>query len=324
MKNILLMIPSFHGYEDDIYDSIKHEGYNAKKFLCSVKLSFFDRIIIKITNKCVQKKFNKYFEKFIKIYKNEKFDYILLFFGGEYIKEEHINKLRNTFKDAYFVFYAWDSVKLYPNIKKIYKMFDKYYSFDDNDCQNYGFKFLPLFYFEKKDNTKIKYDVSTVMAFSYLKAKNYSNILSALPQNLNMFLFLRYKDKLSYFRSKLVHKDLLKNFKMSDFSFKGMSIKESNDIYNSSKAVIECLLDGQNGLSIRAFETLSKNRKLITTNANIKKYPFYTPNNIFVCENENDRIPISFFEEAFDLNYEISDDYSFSNFLKKLLNDKND
>ncbi|MEG2342457.1 MAG: hypothetical protein RSB95_05020 [Bacilli bacterium] len=324
MKNILVLIPNFHGYENDIANSIKYEGYNVKNFSCTIKLTFLDRLIKKITSKFVQRKFDNYFNKFICSHKHEKFDYVVLFFGGHYINEYHIDIMRKTFEDAFFIFYAWDSVELFPNIKKFYKMFDRYYSFDDYDCKKYGFKFLPLFYIEKNENTDIKYDVSTVMTFSYLKAKNYFNILSALPSNLNMFLFLRYEHRSTYIWNKLVHKDLLKNFKMSDFSFKGISTKESNNIYNSSKAVIECLLDGQHGLSIRAFETLSKNRKLITTNANIKNYPFYTPNNIFVCEKENEIIPISFFEDPFDLNYKISEEYSISNFLKKLLNDKND
>lgn len=49
-----------------------------------------------------------------------------------------------------------------------------------------------------------------------------------------------------------------------------------------SKAVLEVLQKGQNGLTLRAMESLFLEKKLITTSKSIKNYKFYRKNNVFI------------------------------------------
>ena len=79
-------------------------------------------------------------------------------------------------------------------------------------------------------------------------------------------------------------------------------------------------MKNQVGLTIRTFEALHLKKKLITSNKNIMKYEFYTPNNIYVIdENSENKIPNEFFESDFDESFALSTDYSLDSFVKKLL-----
>jgi hypothetical protein len=50
---------------------------------------------------------------------------------------------------------------------------------------------------------------------------------------------------------------------------------------------------------MRTFESLGAGRKLITTNQEIKKYPFYDEQNILVINRENIRLNTEFFKTDF-------------------------
>ena len=64
-------------------------------------------------------------------------------------------------------------------------------------------------------------------------------------------------------------------------SFKSLSSNEIVSYYDRSNIVLDISHPGQSGLTMRTFETIGAGKKLITTNADIKNYPFYNPENIF-------------------------------------------
>ena len=109
-----------------------------------------------------------------------------------------------------------------------------------------------------------------------------------------------------------------KYFKKSDFSFKKKSRKEIDELITNSIAVIDCPLHDQNGLTIRTFDVLKSEKKLVTNNINIKKYDFYTQDNIFVVDGSK-KVPRSFFETAFNREYALGYKYSVDNFVHILL-----
>jgi hypothetical protein len=50
---------------------------------------------------------------------------------------------------------------------------------------------------------------------------------------------------------------------------------------------------------MRTFESIGSQRKLLTTNAEIKKFEFYNPNNIFVMDRDDCTIDIKFFDSPY-------------------------
>ena len=58
-----------------------------------------------------------------------------------------------------------------------------------------------------------------------------------------------------------------------------------------SKAIVEIVQDGQNGLTARALEAMFFETKLITNNKEIRSFNFYDDNNIFIIgEDDNDKL----------------------------------
>ena len=79
-----------------------------------------------------------------------------------------------------------------------------------------------------------------------------------------------------------------------------MPLSEVNHYINRSKVLLDINRLGQSGLTFRVFESLGLEKKLITTNADIKNYDFYNPNNILVIDEKNPIIPMEFFENDYE------------------------
>ena len=76
-----------------------------------------------------------------------------------------------------------------------------------------------------------------------------------------------------------------------------------------------------NGLSFRAFEALGYQKKLITTNENIKKYDFYHPDNVFVWDGKDKNGLEEFIQRPyFKIDCAIREKYGFKNWIHYVLN----
>ncbi len=76
------------------------------------------------------------------------YDYVIVL-KGESLDKKNLLKFKNKFKNAQFIYYAWDSIKNYPHIQEYLNLFDRVFTFDDNDAREYDFMdhchyFIPL------------------------------------------------------------------------------------------------------------------------------------------------------------------------------------
>jgi len=58
-------------------------------------------------------------------------------------------------------------------------------------------------------------------------------------------------------------------------NFKPISLKRIKDIYAKTNTILDVHNPKQSGLTMRTFEALGSGKKLMTTNFNIKKEPFF-------------------------------------------------
>ena len=79
---------------------------------------------------------------------------------------------------------------------------------------------------------------------------------------------------------------------------KPIPLEMVNQFIDESKALLDIHRTKQDGLSFRVFESLGKEKKLITTNKDIKNYDFYNEQNILIID-ENFEIPKSFFDSKY-------------------------
>jgi hypothetical protein len=77
----------------------------------------------------------------------------------------------------------------------------------------------------------------------------------------------------------------------------------------------------QDGLSFRVFESLGKEKKIITTNTAVKNYDFYIPNNILIIDINNLILTKEFFQTKYEpLSKTILEKYYIENWVDEFLN----
>ena len=105
---------------------------------------------------------------------------------------------------------------------------------------------------------------------------------------------------------------------------KTYSVKTNNiiDIYKQSFSVLDIELSIQDGLTMRTFETLGSELKLITTNKNISKESFYDQNNIMILDRKNINLDLNFFKTSFITDEKLLQ-YSFEHWISNLFKDTN-
>ena len=324
-RKILLFMTDFYGYHNDIVKEIKNQGWDVTWYQDKVKFSMWESVLSKFNDNHKRKKFMRYFDCVLNKEKNNKFDVILIVFGAGFMTGEHIEKIRIAFPDTRIVYYAWDSVSNFPAIKSLSEHADVAFSFDKDDCKTYNLNFLPLFYVKKEakvEKNDYKWDVSTVMSFYNKKSYGILLIMDALPKNISKYLFIRLRNKGYFIYMRIVNRTAFEKLKKY-LTFNSLTREECLSVFRNSKAIMDCPVPNQNGLTMRTFETLALNRKLITTNIHIKEYDFYCSDNIFVVDENTKEIPQDFFETSFNTAYSISEKYGLSNFVHTLIEQNN-
>ena len=82
---------------------------------------------------------------------NDEVDIIFLI-HGDLLNKDFMEFLKKKYNKSIFVMYQWDSVKNNKNIPFLAKYFHKVFSFDREDCKNFGYYYLPNFYISSIKN----------------------------------------------------------------------------------------------------------------------------------------------------------------------------
>lgn len=102
-----------------------------------------------------------------------------------------------------------------------------------------------------------------------------------------------------------------------------MSKSEIRDVFLNSKAVIDIQHPEQTGLTMRSIEMLGLNKKLITTNVDIRNYDFFNGNNIVVINRSNPSVPDDFIDANYiKPNGNVVSKYSIQSWLSSIFSGK--
>ena len=316
----MLYMSDFYGYYQEIILELNCQGWDVTWYLDQIRLTPAQILISKLHKGYKEQLFDVYFKKTLEDNRNENIDMMLVIFAAEYFKSKHISLFKQYFPNAEVVYYTWDAIANYPATKALIDSADRAYTFDLADSEMYGVSFLSLFYIPcVLKRRKLEYQCSSIMSFQPEKSEGMKKLLNTIPPDTKNFIFLRVGSKLQLFRIKLFARKEIKGLEKY-FHQESLSRDEVISIFAASAAVIDCPKPRQNGLTMRTFEVLSLERKLITTNKNVKKYDFYTPNNIFVIEEGHESIPKTFFETPFDSAYALDEKYALPHFVRVLTN----
>ena len=285
---------------------INRNGVPVKKKIINIAIKNLEKIGFlgkNISNFLIKKELSK-----IKNY-----DY-LLSIGGECLSKNILNEIRENSPTIKCVKYIFDKTGV-EYIKGARERYDEIYTFEKDDSKEFNLKFRPSFFI---DDTKEKKKEIECYYLGALREKKRYDFIEC---------FKKYclKNKLSYDFNLFIKKKYLNdNYKDQEIlTSKKMSYRENIEKVRKSKVVIELNYYTQKGLTLRTFECLASNTKLITENRDIINYDFYNPKNILIVDSieDIDSIPKEFFQcdyEKVDKN--IVDRYSIEGFVREILN----
>lgn len=177
------------------------------------------------------------------------------------------------------------------------------FSFDPVETEKYSFKSLGLCYYSKHDLPQnVEKDISDAYFIGGLKGGRDEVIYSlyhylvdhGIKCNFNLMNYKNNKCKDQEIRS---------------FSGGWIPYEKVLEGINNSKCIIEIMQQNQNGPSLRYFEAVCYNKKLLTNNPHIIKYPYYNSDNMRVFQKVED-IDVDWLKNDCDVDYNYKGEFS--------------
>lgn len=301
-KKILFLSANFFGYEKAIQKKLEELGAEVDFYNERPSNSLLSKGIIRVKSALLQKRIDAYYSKILQEIAVRKYDFFLLI-KGETIPLFFLKKFNEFNPNATKIFYSYDAASEYPKFLKLYPYFDRNFTFEPADAIEYDLHFRPLFFLEnyglKRENQKLKFDL-VFIGSAHTDRYIIGEEVRANAERLKLKTYFYYyaPGKTTFALKKIFDKNL-KKFDARKLSFKKLQHSEIAAIYGNSFAVLDINKPYQKGLTMRTFEALASGKKLITTNSDIKNYPFYSAENIEILNREHSELSLHFFETSF-------------------------
>ncbi|WP_291098578.1 MULTISPECIES: hypothetical protein [unclassified Empedobacter] len=241
---------------------------------------------------------------------NLKFDYCFVI-RGDLIPENVLEYARSV--STKMIDYQLDGLAVSEKILEYNNLFDQIYVFDEQDVvdyPNYNLKAITNCFFEEENTTEKSIDfsyigVNTENRFDILS--DFHDVLKRINQDSKINFYLKQDE----FHAKFSDKLIMLN--------KPFTYQECLEISNESKILIDLKREEHDGLSLRFFEAMNYNNKIITNNKSVAKYDFYNPNNIFITDFKNLEGLESFIQKPFiKISDEIINQYNFKYWINRI------
>ena len=326
-KRILFFSPTFFGYNQKIKKKMEELGAIVDMFDERSVSKNWQKALLKINPNIFRNKTEKYYFDILQNIEHIQYDYVF-FIKSEMPTSKVLSIYKKTFKDSKFCLYMYDSMRNIPNIEKKLVFFDYISSFDRQDCINHKeLHFRPLFYCDDfkrtpKENEKYKYDLCFIGTIHSDRYKIIKKIIKNANENeLRMYVYPFLQSKFVYYWYKLTKSEFKKS-KINEFKFIPLSSLEISEIVDESKIIIDIQHPKQTGLTMRTIEMLGMNKKIITTNEDIKNYDFFDENNIKIINREDNYFDFTDLKSDYvNLDDSIYSYYSLSSWIFDVLGD---
>ena len=319
-KKILFFSVQTFNLEKDIVNQLQKHGALVTYYDERPANNNFTKGMIRLNRNFLKSQIIKYYRNILENVKGQQFDYLFVN-RGEVVPEFFLKEFISTQNNCKNIFYTWDSFQNNGHFLSILKYFDKKMTFDHADAEKYELEHRPLYFTDKYrkiyDSTQQKvYNLlflGTAHSDRYLISTYISDWCTA--QNLTSYCYYYMQGRLVYFFKKYFDRSF-QMFDYSKLSFNGLNSDQMIDLYDKSEVILDISHPYQSGLTMRTFEAIGAGKKLITTNMNIKKYPFYNENNIYLIDRENIQIDLNFFKNKYlHLSDELYESYSIDGWL---------
>ena len=317
-KKILFLSVQTFNLEVEIKNKLEELGAQVTYYDERPANNNFIKGIIRLKRGLVQKRIDTYYKEILSNATKIQYDYLFVN-RGEVVPAFFLEELKKTHSNCQFIFYTWDSFANHTHPTTILKYFDRKLTFDPQDAILYKINFRPLFYLDAYKNLThlpTKFDI-LFLGTAHSDRYKISSLIKkwAFNNNLTCFCYYYMHGKLVYFYKKIFDKTF-KEFKYNHLSFKSLNINYIVKLYQQSKVILDINHPHQMGLTMRTFEAIGAKRKIITTNSEISKYPFYNEKNILIINRNDIKLNLDFFEGDYkELDTKLYDKFSLEGWL---------
>ncbi len=300
-KRILFLTACFFGYEKAIISRLQELGASVDFYDERPSNSILGKGLIRVYPKLIQNRIHSYYQKILDETRNQNYDYFLLI-KGEATPFSFLEEFSKQHPNTKRIFYMYDSVAEYPKFLDLAPYFHRCFSFELSDVLKYGFHFRPTFFtnsYTPKTSDKKIYDIvfiGSAHTDRYTVGEKIKSI--AERQHLKTYFYYFAPGRIAFWMKRIFDPNF-KKFNYKKLSFSPLSHKEIAELYHQTFAVLDINKPFQFGLGMRIFEVLSSHTKLITTNPEIEKYPFYSSQNIAIVDRTSPVLPKDFFQTPF-------------------------
>jgi len=284
-KKILFIGPQFFGYEQEISNELVNQGAEVDFLPDRPFNAPLMKAVIRFRRKWILPLADRYFLDSIEAFDRGHYDLIFVV-QGEGLSVKTLSIVKLLFPKARLVWYLWDSLRNKKSLVPNLFAFDECHTFDASDSKFYGMNFRPLFFssgFSREASQNFNYHLSFIGTAHSDRFRIVSNMIAALPDHTNCYWYLYLQAQWVFWVQKVVN-PAYRGASISKFRFNPVSKKEVQKVFFDSLAILDIEHPLQTGLTMRTFETMGANKKLVTTNAMVKDTDFYNPNNILVIE----------------------------------------
>ncbi|STZ77451.1 hypothetical protein [Bergeriella denitrificans] len=322
-NKILLCMPSYSGIVQTFENNLRHHGFDVATIAADGSHFQYPSIAVQITTKfrqivLRQKNAKEHLKSKIltdrlqQLLSEQTFDYAL-FIRADMFPLSMLQTIKQ--QNIPLIGYQWDGMNRYPDIWSYHPFFDKFYAFDSKDVHhgpglspstNFYFDHLSRhtaapqtdLYFIGAHQPEREHSLKLFVQYAEVHGFSLDCHLSTLNENIRA-----YHDCPAVQTSKT-----------------GFDYAENLARIQNARAIVDFKTPAHNGLSFRAFEALGYRKKLITTNAEIKKYDFYHPDNIFVWDGQHlDGLAEFMARPLHEFPAELYAKYSFGNWIRYIL-----
>jgi hypothetical protein len=321
-KRFLFVAPPFFGYYKEIIGEIESRG-GIVDWLPDRPLDHpIGKTITRFVPKLASISADRTYSDLLVDYGASSYDYFLVI-NGQTLSTKFLKYLRASYPGALFILYLWDSIANRRHIAGNFTFFDRVFSFDPADVDSYGLCLRPLFYTPQFSNshscTSFSFDLSLVGTAHSDRYDVVSRLSHNLPPSITTFWYLYLQAPWVFYVYRFL-KPAMRRSKRHEFRFTTLSMSAVNDIFMSSRVVLDITHPRQCGLTMRTLETLGASKKLLTTNAAIFDYDFYDSANIAVIDRRSPSIDPDFLRSAYSpLAPSIVARYSLAGWLDEVL-----
>ena len=311
-KKILFIGVKFYYFNEEIIKKMKHYGADVT-FFYERDTSLKYGIIKNLSNKYADQLQDQHYRNILEKVKTVDFDFLFVIRGYK-MEPWFISFLKERIPAMKTIMYQWDAYKNWDcDYRPLISSFDVVKTFDYLDAEELGLEYVPTFHTDEFKNLPQErpiYDLFYFGGYSYPRYQLLQDLLKYTNEKGYKLKTHLAISRLYYFKERVFGRKL----DASILSFKKLPKNEYIHLFNQSLIIIDYTNEAQSGITMRTLDALGAGKKVLTSNAFIKREPDYDPKQVQVFDPRNIHINPDF------VKYETfaPKDYSIERWLNQL------